>query len=1138
VRPVCLAARFRAGRFLGCRFLAVLAAILLGTMALAQSVSLSKSAVESGLSRPDPAGHAQAVENYGKLPLSFEANHGQTDGQVKFVSRTNGYTLFLTGDEAVLALRGSRGGKAAPKGATGSGESSVSLKRYPDTNQRPKQSSPALASPELVKAGVLRMKLRNANPAAQVTGVEEQAGRTNYFLGNDPKKWRTNVPTYAKVKYEGIYSGIDLVYYGNQRQLEYDFIVAPGADPSRITFDISGTKRVRRDVHGELVFTVGDDEIRWHQPVVYQEKDGTRQPVAARYAVTGKDRVRFELAKYDKSRPLYIDPLIYSTYLGGSGDDDGDGIAVDSTGSAYITGQTASTNFPTTNALQVTGGGSYDAFVTKLNPAGSAMVYSTYLGGSSVDYGYGIAVDSAGDAYVVGNTGSADFPTVNPLQAANAGGLDVFVSVLNPTGSALIYSTYLGGSGDDTGSAIALDSSNDVYITGSTFSANFPTYNPIQATYAGNGTTTNAFVAEINSAGSALVYSTYLGGSGPDVGNGIAVDTAGNAYVAGQTVSPNFPTMNPFQATDQGLSSAFVSKISSGGTGLAYSTYLGGSGYDFGYAIAVDGAGDAYVTGSAGSTNFPTMNALQPVFGGGAFDAFITEFNPAGSGLVYSTYLGGKLEDDGYGISVDSAGNVYLTGYTLSTNFPLQNAYQKRLAGDGDAFVSKVSANGSALTYSSYLGGSGDDSGAGIAVDGSGYAYVTGNTGSTNFPTANPVQAAYGGGPNDAFVTKIDVRAATTTTLASSPNPSGYGQAVSLTATVSSLIGAPPNGEGISFMKGTTVLGTGVLSGGSASLSISTLAVGSDSVTAVYGGDSNLSGSTSKAVTQTVNQATTTTALTSSLNPANYGQSVTFTATVTPQYSGTATGVVSFYDGMTLLKGVTMSGGSAAYTTSKLTGGMHNITATYDGSTSFSGSTASLTETIIQMAATTTTLSTSPNPSAYGQAVTLTATVTSSNGPPPDGESVTFKKGTTVLGTGTLSGGSASISISTLAVGNNSITAVYGGDSNFTGSTSKAVTQVVNKATTTTTLTSSLNPSNFGQSVTFTASVTPQFSGTVTGVVSFYDGATLLKGVTLSGGSAAYTTTKLAVGMHNITATYNGSTAFSGSTGALTQTVN
>jgi len=869
---------------------------------------ISKSA---SVSQSDPARQAQVFETYGKLPLSFEANHGQADGKVRFLSRTSEYTLFLTRDEAVLALRPEKARKPVAKG--------VSL--------------------GTVKAGVLRMKLRKANPAAKVSGVDELAGTSNYFIGNDPAKWRTNVPTFAKVKYEGIYSGIDLVYYGNQQQLEYDFIVAPGADPHRIEFDIRGAKRIRRDAQGELVFKVGEDEIRWHHPVVYQEKNGAQQRIAARYALTA-NRVKFELAKYDASRPLYIDPLIYSTYLGGSGDDDGNAIAVDASGSAYITGQTASIDFPTANSFQPSNAGSYDAFVVKLNPAGSALVYSTYLGGSSVDYGYGIAVDSSGNAYVVGNTASIDFPTMNPLQPANAGGLDVFITALNASGSALIYSTYLGGSGDDLGSAIALDSSANAYITGSTASTNFPTINPLQTANDGDN---DAFVAEITPDGSTLVYSTYLGGSNQDYGNGIAVDSSGNAYIAGQTLSPDFPTMNPLQPTDRGTSSAFVSKISPGGTALVYSTYLGGTGYDLAYAVAVDSAGDAYVTGSVSSTNFPTMNPLQRTYGGGAFDAFVSEINPTGSALVYSTYLGGKEEDDGYAIAVDSMGNAYVAGYTLATNFPAQNAFQKKYAGGGDVFVSKLTSTGSALSYSTYLGGSYEDSGAGIAVDSADYAYVTGDTASTNFPTQDPVQPTNGGGANDAFVAKIDVRALSTTTLSSSPNSSNYGQSVTLTAQITSIAGAPADGETVAFMKGKTVLGTGTLSGGSASFT-ATLPVGSNSITAVYSGDSNLDGSTSKAVDQVVHKATTATALTSSQNPSNPGESVTFTATVAPQFIGTVTGTVTFYNGTAPLKTVSLSGGSAECTTSKLPAGSLNITATYNGSPSFDDSSGSLTQ--------------------------------------------------------------------------------------------------------------------------------------------------------------------------------------------------
>ena len=377
----------------------------------------------------------------------------------------------------------------------------------------------------------------------------------------------------------------------------------------------------------------------------------------------------------------------------------------------------------------------------------------------------------------------------------------------------------------------------------------------------------------------------------------------------------------------------------------------------------------------------------------------------------------------------------------------------------------------------------------------------------------------------------------TATNLTSSPNLSTYGQAVTFTAVVSSGNGEPPDGETISFMKGTTVLGTGALSGGSASFTTSTLPVGTDYINAVYGGDSNFRRSTSKPVKQVVNKATTTTALASSLNPSNYKKSVTFAASVTPQFSGTVTGTVTFYDGTTVLRTVAVSGGVAKFTTNALASGMHSITAVYGGNSNFSGSTSAPVNQVV-LVATTTILSSSPNPSSYGQAVTFTATVTSSLGaPPPDGETVSFMKGTTVLGTGALSGGSASFKTSTLPVGTNAIKAVYGGDSNLPGSTSKAVSQVVSKATTTTALASSLNPSNVGQSVTFTACVAPQFSGTVTGTVTFYDGTTALKTVGLSGGVAKYTTSTLSSGSHTITAKYNGNVDFDGSSASLTQAV-
>jgi Bacterial Ig-like domain (group 3)/Beta-propeller repeat len=924
--------------YFACLFLCLTTTFLLSQSNPVPLINQSAIVVpQISVSQADPKAQARILDSYGKLPLSFEANQGQTDARVKFLSRTSGYSLFLTGNEAVLTLSGSKAdtNKAKIAGTAHTLQS-------------------GMAAP---KSGVvLRMKLRDANPAAKVTGVDELVGTSNYFIGNDPAKWRTGVPTYAKVKYEGIYSGIDLVYYGNQRQLEYDFIVAPGADPHRIAFDVRGAKRINRDKNEDLSLQMTEGEIRWHRPVVYQEKDGARQLVAARYVISDTNRVGFQVARYDASRPLYIDPLIYSTYLGGSGYDAGQAIAVDSSGNAYVTGFTNSTDFPTKNPLQAANGGEGDAFVAKINPTGSALVYSTYLGGSGSDGGAGIAVDSAGNLYVIGTTYSTDFPTTSgAFQTAcgDAGCLngDGFVTKIDAAGSALVYSTYLGGSGSDYGGAgIAVDSASNAYVIGTTYSTDFPTTSGAFQTACGDAGCLygDAFVAKINPAGSALVYSTYLGGSRSEYGMGIAVDSAGNAYVTGITYSTDFPTKNPLQAANGGELDAFVAKINPTGSALVYSTYLGGSGFDGGTGIAVDSAGHVYVTGGTGSADFPTKNPLQAA-NGGAEDAFVAKINVAGSSLVYSTYLGGSGQDDylAGGIAVDSAGNAYVTGNTGSTDFPTTPGAFKttcgRCANYEDAFVAKIDPTGSVLVYSTYLGGSGYDTGVGIAVDSSRNAYVTGYTTSTNFPTKNPLQLANAGG-YDAFVAKMDVRATTTISLTSLLNPSIYGQAVTFTAVVTSTIGAPPNGETVTFKNGTTVLGTGTLSGGSASYTTSTLTGGTHGITAVYGGDANFAGSTSKVVKQVVNKATTTTTLTSSLNPSNFGQSVTFTASVAPEYSGTVKGTVTFYDGTTALKTVFLSGGVAKYTTSTLSSGSHTITGTYNGSTNFTGSSGSLTQ--------------------------------------------------------------------------------------------------------------------------------------------------------------------------------------------------
>jgi len=688
----------------------------------------------------DQSAKPQLVEAYGRLPISFEANKGQHDSRVKYLARGSGYNLFLTSNEAVLSLQS----------AITNGKKQKKIDPTPPLSRKLEQRRASRQS-------VVRMKLLNSNPDPRITELAELQGQVNYFIGNDPKKWRTEVPTYSRVKYEQVYPGIDLVYYGNQGQLEYDFLVAPGADPNGIKLSYQGIKKLAVNKSGDLVLHTASGQIVQHKPVIYQDVASGRQEVAGRYEVK-QNRVGFRVEEYDHTVALVIDPIVlaYSTYLGGNGDDQGRDIAVDSGGNAYVTGNTLSTNFPTANPLQANTAGGYDVFITKLS-AGDATapiaIYSTYLGGSGEDRGTGIAADSSGNAYITGNTLSINFPTANALQPNFAGNEDAFITKLNAAGSALVYSTYLGGSGEDRGTGIAVDSAGNAYITGYTYSSNFPTANALQPNFAGSE---DAFITKLNAAGSALVYSTFLGGSSVDESYGIAVDSSGNTYVTGGTSSTNFPTANPLQANIAGGQDVFITKLNTAGSALVYSTYLGGSKFEYSYSIAVDSVGNAYITGYTFSTDFPTANPLQANNADAAhYDAFITKLNVAGSALVYSTYLGGSFFEYGYSIAVDSVGNAYVTGTTDSTNFPTANPLQANNAGAQDVFIAKLNTIGSALVYSTYLGGSGTDYGYGIAVDSAGNAYATGYTPSTTFPTFKAFQANYAGGTSDAFITKI-----------------------------------------------------------------------------------------------------------------------------------------------------------------------------------------------------------------------------------------------------------------------------------------------------------------------------------------------------------------------------------------------
>lgn len=688
-------------------------------------------------SSPAPAVAAHLLE----LPLSFVPNVGQVAGdpqhQVDFVSAGRGYSLFLTSSEAVLALRNDPRRRAGKSVAAGT--------------------------------ALLRMKLEDANTRVPARGVDELAGKSNYFIGSNPSEWHTNVPTYAKVKYRNVYPGVDLTFYGNQRHLEFDFTVAPKADPGRISLLLDGASHLRIDSQGDLIAEVGGRTVQFRKPLIYQPATSSDHISFARHVVNGgyvlgsKGRVRFKVSDYDRERPLIIDPMLsYSTFLGGTGDDSGNGIAVDSSGNAYITGSTASTDFPTQSPYSSSLAGSGDAFIAKLNPSGSALVYSTYLGGNQTDVGNAIAVDSSGNVFVTGSTASSDFPATSGVLQANFGGgqTDAFVAELNSSGDSLTYATYLGGTGNDVGYGIALDSSDDAYVVGSTSSTDFPTKNPLQPANAGNN---DAFLSKIKPDGSALVYSTYLGGSGADSGQDVAVDSSGDAYVTGFTLSTDFPTSKPFQTANAGSADAFVAEYNASGSGLVYSTYIGGSGVDRAFSIALGDSGDAYIAGDTSSTNFPTTSGALQTTNSGNGDAFVSELDANGQ-LAYSTYLGGSLADGAKDIAVDTSGNIFVTGYTQSSDFPVSNALDNTFGGGTcsntacfDAFVSEINP-ASGFVYSTYLGGIGNDYGQGIALNSSGDVYITGTTGSANFPaTAGDFQSSPGssGASSDAFVAMI-----------------------------------------------------------------------------------------------------------------------------------------------------------------------------------------------------------------------------------------------------------------------------------------------------------------------------------------------------------------------------------------------
>ena len=679
---------------------------------------------------------SSAAAGYGQLPLSFVPNAGQSDAVVRYQAHAMGGMLFFEEDAVVLSL--------------------------PTTEDQTRS--------------VAHLRFDGVNVAHRVVNAERLPGIVNYFIGNDPSRWLTNLPTYAGIVYKQLYPGIDLRYDGAQSTLKGTYTLAPHADPSRIRWRYEGATSVHVDEQtGDLLIALNDMATLIEKaPSAWQTNNGARVSVTVRYAVREDDSIGFALGNYDTNQPLTIDPqLIYSTYLGGSAFDGAKSVAVDSAGNTYITGETQSINFPTQNAISDTLNGDADAFIVKINATGTALVYATYLGGSNREDEFGseraggIAVDSTGSAYVTGCTNSADFPTVNPIQGTHGAttNCDVFVSKLNPAGNALIYSTFLGGPGADSANAIAVDYQGSVYIVGDA-GMDFP----------GNSfnNSGHVFVVKINAAGSAIVFSMFLGGNSFEYATDVVVDSAHDIYVVGNTFSTDFPLLNPVQPIKGGSSNsqhdAFVTKIKADGSGLVYSTYLGGSQTDEASGIALDLLGNAYITGVTQSNlDFPTMNAYQPTYGGERGDAFVTKLNTAGDAFVYSTYLGGNNDENYFsghgpygGIAVDWTYNAFVTGYTCSANFPTLGSFRNGQSGTCFAFVTRFNAAGNALVFSTLIGtrsgGSNDASGTDIALDWQRKnVYIVGETDATDFLTMNPLQSSYGG-LNDAFVTKLDPR--------------------------------------------------------------------------------------------------------------------------------------------------------------------------------------------------------------------------------------------------------------------------------------------------------------------------------------------------------------------------------------------
>lgn len=734
-----------------------------------RTVLLSLTLLIVAATTPLPAQQSRPTVPAAAREATFIENRGQWDPSAQFLVQTPGLDAWITADGVVYDVYRHE--------SVGDEKGSIMGLAVGSGNEHPFSGTPSEGAfgPDQTAANrighVVRMQFEGARQTTRLVGVDRQPGVYNYFIGNDRSKWATDVRRYSAVRVENLYEGIDAVYYLDEGRPRYDLVVSPGADVGLIRMAFTGAEHLSVAGDGALEITTGMGVLRQQGLFAYQEIGGVKKQIACDFVAGIDGTVRFEVGEYDRSRALVVDPLVWSTFVGGSSEEYATGIALDGSGNVYVTGYTYSSNYPTTSgAYDESHDGSTDVFVTKLNSDGATLGYSTFIGGQGEDYAYEIKLDGSGNAFVTGVTGSTDFPaTSGAYDVSHGGSYDGFVAKLSSEGSSLSYSTFIGGASNEGSYGLAVDGSGNAYITGLTGSSGFPTTTGV---YDGsfNGAW-DAFVTKLSSDGSSVIYSTLIGGASYDQGRGIVVGGDGDAYITGFTYSTNYPiTSGAYDGSHSGTYDVFVTKVSYDGSELIYSTFIGGSDHDYASAIALDGTGNAYVTGRTLSTDYPATTDAYDESYGGSNDVFVTKVNADGSSLGYSTFIGGAGTDEAYGIVVDGSGDAYITGRTGSNSFPTtSNAYDVSPNGNYDAFVTKVNSGGSSLAYSTFIGGSNVDVGNSVTLDRSGSAYVTGYTISANFPITTGAYDNSHNGSADIFITKLTTGGTITLT---SPNGS------------------------------------------------------------------------------------------------------------------------------------------------------------------------------------------------------------------------------------------------------------------------------------------------------------------------------------------------------------------------------